>query len=69
MMSYYSNARLLAVDPAFAIVEIPDEFAPKVEYGLGVRVKAPDEARQLRDFMLSDRGQDILERTGFVRIN
>lgn len=68
MMSYYSNARLLAVDPAFAIVEIPDEFAPKVEYGLGVRVQAADEARQLRDFMLSDRGQAILESAGFVRI-
>ncbi len=68
MMSYYSNARLLAVDPAFAIVEIPTEFAPKVEYGLGVRVKALDEARQLRDFTLSDRGQDILESAGFVRI-
>jgi len=68
MMSYYSNARLLAADPAFAIVEIPAEFVPKVEYGLGVPAQAADEAWRLRDFMLSDRGQEILESAGFVRI-
>jgi molybdate transport system substrate-binding protein len=69
MVSYYSNARLLAADPAFAVVEIPADFAPKVEYGLGIRVGATAEARQLRDFMLSDKGQRILEDAGFVRID
>ncbi|MDE1991478.1 MAG: molybdate ABC transporter substrate-binding protein [Rhizobiaceae bacterium] len=69
MLSYYSNARLLEADPAFAVVEIPAEFAPRVEYGLVLRRGAPDEARQLRDFILSDRGQAILEATGFSRIS
>jgi len=68
MMSYYSNAQLFAADPAFSIVEIPVELAPKVEYGLGLRRHAPDEARQLRDFLLSESGQGILEEAGFVRI-
>lgn len=69
MMSYYSNARLLAADPALRIVEIPAEFSPKVEYGLGLRCQSSDQTRQLRDFMLSDKGQRILKNAGFVRID
>lgn len=65
MMSYYSNARLLEADPAFRIVEIPTEFSPKVEYGLGLRKGAPDEARRLQHFMLSKNGQALLKSAGF----
>jgi molybdate transport system substrate-binding protein len=68
MMSYYSNARLLQADPAFSVVEIPAEFSPKVEYGFGLRKGASGEARRLGDFLVSDRGQEILKSTGFGTI-
>jgi len=67
-LSYYSNARLLEADPAFRVVEIPAEFSPKVEYGLGLCKGAPDDARELRDFLLSDQGQEILKEAGFSRV-
>jgi molybdate transport system substrate-binding protein len=66
--TYHSNARLLVPNPAFSLVEIPAEFSPNVEYGLGLRKDAPDEAGQLRSFLLSDQGQAILERAGFSGI-
>ncbi|MFS8113191.1 molybdate ABC transporter substrate-binding protein [Rhizobium jaguaris] len=69
MMSYYSNARLLEPDPAFRVVDIPAEFSPKVEYGLGLRKGAPNEARRLQDFVLSKGGQEILRRAGFLPVS
>ena len=65
MMSYSSNARLLAADPAFAVVDIPDEFQPLIEYGVVVRRDADVETRLLQDFLLSPHGQEILSESGF----
>jgi molybdate transport system substrate-binding protein len=67
MMSYYSNARALEGDPAFSVVIVPSEYAPDVNYGLCMRKNAPAAAGLLRDFMLSDEGQRILEAAGFRR--
>lgn len=66
MMSYYSNARLLAADPAFRIVEIPAEFAPQIEYGLALRKDAPAAASALGDFLASADGRAILVAAGFL---
>lgn len=68
MMSYSSNARLLVADRAFAVVDIPSEFQPLIEYGVAVRRDADVEARLLRDFLLSARGQGILSEAGFSPI-
>ncbi|MFS8054086.1 molybdate ABC transporter substrate-binding protein [Rhizobium sp. BR 317] len=68
MISYYSNARLLEADPAFSVVDIPGEFLPLIEYGVAVRKNAGTGARRLRDFLLSPRGQEILQETGFSPI-
>jgi len=68
MMSYSSNARLLAGDPAFNIVDIPDEFQPLIEYGMVIRMDADAETRELRDFLLSPTGQKILSEAGFSAI-
>lgn len=68
MMSYYSNARLLAVDPAFSVVDIPGEFQPLIEYGMAIRRNANAETGQLRDFLLSATGQEILSEAGFSPI-
>jgi molybdate transport system substrate-binding protein len=65
MMSYASNARLLATDPAFRVVDIPDEFQPLIEYGMAIRKGADVETRLLREFLLSEIGQGILSRAGF----
>ncbi|MGG6894290.1 molybdate ABC transporter substrate-binding protein [Rhizobium sp. BR 315] len=65
MMSYSSNARLLAADPAFAVVDIPGEFQPLIEYGVAIRRDADMETRHFRDFLLSARGQQILSEAGF----
>jgi len=68
MMSYSSNARLLAGDPAFSVVDIPGEFQPLIEYGMAIRKGADDETRHLRDFLLSETGQKILSEAGFSPI-
>jgi molybdate transport system substrate-binding protein len=68
MMSYSSNARLLAADPAFAVVDIPDAFQPRIEYGVVVRRGADVETRLLQDFLLSADGQRILSEAGFSPI-
>ncbi len=68
MMSYSSNARLLAADPAFAVVDIPDAFQPRIEYGVVVRRGADVETRLLQDFLLSAEGQRILSEAGFSPI-
>ncbi len=68
-LSYYSGAHLLESDPAFSVVEIPAEFSPRVEYGLVLRKGTSDEARRLRDFMLSERGQEILNGAGFLPLD
>lgn len=68
MMSYSSNARLLAADPAFSLVDIPDEFQPLIEYGVAIRRDADAETRLLQDFLLSARGQKILMEAGFSPI-
>lgn len=68
MASYYSNARLVEDNPAFSIVDIPSEYAPRVNYGLCINRIAPDAAKQLRDFLLSDEGQGILNAAGFLRM-
>ncbi|MFK0164897.1 molybdate ABC transporter substrate-binding protein [Rhizobium sp. NPDC090279] len=65
MMSYSSNARLLSADPAFSIVDIPDEFQPLIEYGMAICKDADVETRELRDFLLSPTGQEILSEAGF----
>lgn len=65
MMGYSSNARILAADPAFAVVDIPGEFQPLIEYGVAIRRDADMETRHLRDFLLSARGQKILAEAGF----
>ncbi|WP_411906360.1 hypothetical protein [Rhizobium mayense] len=57
MMSYSSNARLLAGDPAFSVIDIPDEFQPLIEYGMAIRKGADDETRSLRNFLLSETGR------------
>jgi molybdate transport system substrate-binding protein len=64
-LSYHSNARLLADDPALSIVTIPPEFSPTIEYGLALRNDTGPETEQLRDFMLSGEGQRILQQHGF----
>ncbi|NEI73964.1 molybdate ABC transporter substrate-binding protein [Rhizobium lusitanum] len=69
MMSYYSNARLLAVDRAFSVVDIPGEFQPLIEYGMATRRNADAETRHLRDFLLSATGQEILSKAGFSPIS
>lgn len=68
MMSYSSNARLLAGDPAFSVIDIPDEFQPLIEYGMTIRKGADDETRYLRDFLLSETGQEILSKAGFSSV-
>lgn len=68
MMSYSSNARLLAVDRAFTVVDIPDEFQPLIEYGVAIRRNADAETRCLQDFLLSTLGQKILSEAGFSPI-
>jgi molybdate transport system substrate-binding protein len=65
MMSYSSNARLLAGDAAFNVIDIPDEFQPLIEYGMAIHKGADDETRCLRDFLLSETGQEILSKAGF----
>lgn len=65
MMSYYSNARLLEADMAFSVVAIPDEFLPNIEYGVTIRRSAAAPVRSLRDFLLSERGREILRQAGF----
>lgn len=67
MMSYSSNARLLAGDPAFSVIDIPDEFQPLIEYGMAIRKGVDDETRSLRDFPLSETGREILNKAGFLR--
>ena len=65
MMSYSSNARFLAGDPACSVIDIPDEFQPLIEYGMAIRKGADDETRSLRNFLLSETGQEILNKAGF----
>ncbi|MGY5799814.1 molybdate ABC transporter substrate-binding protein [Rhizobium sp. LEGMi12c] len=65
MMSYSSNARLLAGDPAFSVIDIPDEFQPLIEYGVAIRRDADDETQCLREFLLSETGQEVLGKAGF----
>lgn len=65
-LSYSSNARLLENDPALSIVDIPDELSPNIEYGLAVRSSAPPQARQFMTFVMSESGQDILGKNGFI---
>ncbi|WP_439628428.1 molybdate ABC transporter substrate-binding protein [Shinella sp.] len=65
-LGYVSNARLLESDPAFGIVDIPPEFSPKIEYGLALRNNAEEDIRQLRDFVLSQDGREILINNGFL---
>ncbi|TWB10943.1 molybdate transport system substrate-binding protein [Rhizobium sp. ERR 922] len=69
MMSYSSNARLLAGDPAFSVIDIPDEFQPLIEYGMAIRKGADDETRSLQDFLLSETGQEILNKAGFSPVD
>lgn len=64
-LGYVSNARLLKSNPAFSIVDIPSEFSPNIEYGLALRDGAEEDTHQLRDFLLSEDGQEILRRNGF----
>ncbi|MFB2567480.1 molybdate ABC transporter substrate-binding protein [Rhizobium sp. IMFF44] len=69
MMSYSSNARLLAGDPAFSVVPVPDEFQPLIEYGMAIRTDADVETKELRDFLLSPTGQEILSEAGFSPVS
>ncbi|MFS8050028.1 molybdate ABC transporter substrate-binding protein [Rhizobium sp. BR 314] len=68
MMSYSSNARLLAADPALAIVDIPDPFQPFIEYGVAIRKGADSRTAHLRNCLFSPRGQWILSEAGFSPI-
>lgn len=65
MVSYWSNARLSADDPAFSIVAVPSTLAPAIDYGVGLAAGAGEAPRRLRNFLLSDRSRSILSATGF----
>jgi molybdate transport system substrate-binding protein len=66
MLSYYTNGRQLQANAALAIVDIPADFAPDVQYGLALSAHAPVEAEMLQNFILADSGRDILEQWGFA---
>lgn len=65
MVSYWSNARLSADDPAFSIIAVPPPLAPAINYGVALATGASEGPRRLRDFLLSDRSRSILIATGF----
>ncbi|WP_026792884.1 substrate-binding domain-containing protein [Pleomorphomonas oryzae] len=65
MVSYWSNARLSADDPAFSIVAVPPALAPAIDYGVALAAGAGEGPRRLLGFLLSDRGRSILIATGF----
>jgi molybdate transport system substrate-binding protein len=65
MVSYWSNARLCADDPALKVMPVPKAFAPAIEYGATLSRHGSAASRRLRDFLLSSRGQAILRDNGF----
>lgn len=63
---YFTSARAHATDPAFSIVEIPPEYAPRIEYGLVMRKGAGNGAQALRDYLLSAPARALLDGAGFA---
>ena len=66
MVSYWTNARLSADDPAFSIVAVPSTFAPAIDYGVALSAGVGEGPQRLRDFLLSDCSRSILSATGFL---
>ncbi|WP_051237598.1 molybdate ABC transporter substrate-binding protein [Ottowia thiooxydans] len=65
-IGYATYSHLYETNPAVSMVELPAEFSPKIKYGLALREGAPQTTRTLRDFILSEPGQAILQRNGFL---
>ncbi len=65
MVSYWSNARLCADDPALKVMPVPKAFAPAIDYGAALSRHGSAASRQLQDFLLSSHGQAILGDNGF----
>ncbi len=67
-LTYCTNAVLARKElPTLQIVTIPKPLAVGADYGIVVLKGAPDAARGLRDFLVSDRGQSVLGAFGFGR--
>lgn len=65
MVSYWSNARLCADDPALNVVSVPEAFAPTIDYGVALASDTGAASRRLRYFLLSRSAQLILRDKGF----
>lgn len=67
-LTYCTNAILARKElSALQVVAVPNPFAVGADYGIVMLKGAPDAARSLRDFLVSDRGQSILGAFGFGR--
>lgn len=64
-MGYRSNAVHLMKDSKFTIIDVPAHFAPVIAYGLAVSITAGVAAADLKNFILSEKGQRILQEHGF----
>lgn len=65
-LSYASNARLHAKDPALTVVQLPARLSPSISYGVAVRAAAGQSATLLKDFLLTERAASILVANGFL---
>lgn len=67
-LGYASNARLHESDPKFRVIKLPPKLSPRVDYGMALRSGAPEAARKLQDFLLSQHGQGVLGAKGFKQV-
>ena len=67
-LTYCTNAVLAKKDaPELSIVSIPKAINVGADYGLVVLKNAPGQARALADYVLSEKGQQVLADYGFGR--
>lgn len=65
-VGYITSARQHGADPAFCIVEVPSEYAPRIDYGLAMRLNANAGVRAFRDHLLSAPARRLLRDAGFA---
>jgi len=68
-LTYCSNALQAKTEvPRLQIVPLPDELAVSADYGMAVIAVDRPEAQRFARFVLTPRGQDILQRHGFTPV-
>lgn len=65
-IGYITSARSHIGNPALRIVEVPDDWAPRIEYGLVMRKGTSEGAKCLRDYLLSPLAGKLLQEAGFM---